>query len=611
MKMRLSFYLANLIILLAFGCASLKPDYSVLEQGEQGESETGLGASPFVLGGKFKYSDGNAMANAIDDNAADIAVFHLINGLIKCNGAGSCTVADDADILDEAEASATYEPILTGAKVLPDGVTATTQGADSIAEYIATGKYVHSMASFRGSNMAPDPNFYLAANGLGTWTTITDADYGPGVFGAYGEDAGTTGVLFEHAGKKYDYIRCPVKIPIQYGAIYNFNVSAKLSADYADAGDNGARVYLQAFDKDGVAGGAFGVQTGVSTLNSWLETSGVDTVTDTDAAYAILVIYIGDAGAAGTGSVQIDYVSVTKVDSYYSASTHGHTGYQTDLDLISQAEAEAGTAETERVLNALRLHQSVAGYLENQYGHGTYLAAQPSGNWIGKTAYVNGYTAGYDPMDLHTAMSYDGAYEVYVATAATWNATNLKLLRTIDGTAYFGSIVIPTTTSGDQTLSAGKIGLKTDEDAFVIHGGAAGEVQDEAVISLLQQIIVPFDPTNRYDNTTNHIVDIMKLGDSWPHGFTLTQWSATYVDGDPTTELDADLICDTTPDFNPAANATVMDAIDTTAGASGADSGFDSSTCANGAYMYIRINADPVDDPVTVHFEMEGFANED
>lgn len=175
-----------------------------------------------------------------------------------------------------------------------------------------------------------------------------------------------------------------------------------------------------------------------------------------------------------------------------------------------------------------------------------------------------------------------------------------------------GALALPTTTSGDQTLSAGQIGIKTDEDAIAVHGGAAGEVQDEALISLLNHVVIIFDPAWAYDQSaTYRTLPIMYLGDDTPHGITMTEWRLRYVSGDPTTELDADLMCDTTPDFNPAANATVMDALDTTAGASGADSGFDSATCANASNLYVRFGADPTDANVIVVLDIWYFSNED
>jgi hypothetical protein len=104
---------------------------------------------------------------------------------------------------------------------------------------------------------------------------------------------------------------------------------------------------------------------------------------------------------------------------------------------------------------------------------------------------------------------------------------------------------------------------------------------------------------------------LFTVKDNAPEGIAITEWLVTYVGGDPTTELDADIMCDTTPDYNPAANATVMDVIDTTAGTATADTGFDSPTCANGSKVYIRFGADPADANVVIHFELWYYAEAD
>jgi hypothetical protein len=172
---------------------------------------------------------------------------------------------------------------------------------------------------------------------------------------------------------------------------------------------------------------------------------------------------------------------------------------------------------------------------------------------------------------------------------------------------------MPVTTSGDQTLStAGQHGLKADEDMITIHGGASGEVQGEAGVSILYHTVVNFDPSWAYDQeSTYRVFPLFYLGDDFPHGITITEWKVSYVAGDPTTELDADIMCDTTPDFNPADNATVMDVIDTTTGASTADTGFDSATCANGSQVYIRFGADPTDANVMVSLNLWFYTEED
>lgn len=134
-------------------------------------------------------------------------------------------------------------------------------------------------------------------------------------------------------------------------------------------------------------------------------------------------------------------------------------------------------------------------------------------------------------------------------------------------------------------------------------GIAAAKLSSELTI---ETISYPFDPSYWYDQESNyHVIPLFKVEDRFPTTMTLDSWSVSYVGGDPTTELDADLVCDSTPDYNPAAGATVMDVIDTTAGSSSASSGFDSGTCANGNIVYIRLGSDPTDANVIVHFQME------
>jgi hypothetical protein len=159
--------------------------------------------------------------------------------------------------------------------------------------------------------------------------------------------------------------------------------------------------------------------------------------------------------------------------------------------------------------------------------------------------------------------------------------------------------------------AAGEIHLNTTDEQISVHSAADGEISGEASISLLRHWSAAVDPSGWYDQeATYRTIPIMFVGDDAPDGITITEWKAAYVGGNPTTELDADIICDTTPDFNPAAGATVMDVIDTTAGASTADTGFDSATCANGAQMYVRYGADPTDASVVVAIDI-WFKNEE
>lgn len=120
-----------------------------------------------------------------------------------------------------------------------------------------------------------------------------------------------------------------------------------------------------------------------------------------------------------------------------------------------------------------------------------------------------------------------------------------------------------------------------------------------------EHIAVTFDPSWAYDQeSTYRSLHLFDVGDDMKEGIRLHSWMANYIGGDPLTELDADLICDTTPDWNTAAGATVMDVLDTTAGASSATSGFDSATCAYGSKVYIHFGSDPTDANVMIALDI-------
>ena len=172
--------------------------------------------------------------------------------------------------------------------------------------------------------------------------------------------------------------------------------------------------------------------------------------------------------------------------------------------------------------------------------------------------------------------------------------------------ANFTTLRVPNDESSDATLSnLGEVHVRGDEDSFNLHFGTGGEIAGEATISGLEHIAVTFDPSWAYDQeSTYRSVPLFKVGDDAKNGITLVEWKVNYVGGDPTTELNMDLICDSTPDYNTAASATVMDVLDTTAGASSADSGFDSATCANGCNMYFHFGGDPTDDNVMITVDL-------
>ena len=197
--------------------------------------------------------------------------------------------------------------------------------------------------------------------------------------------------------------------------------------------------------------------------------------------------------------------------------------------------------------------------------------------------------------------------------------TDKALVNKADGAVWLGThdfggatLEIPNSAS-DLTLDVdGKIGLQDTDDQLCADWGAAGEVIAEACISAIRHLTAVFDPAGWWDQeSTYRVVPLMTIGDDAPEGITIVEWEIDYVGGDPTTEFAGDLICDTTADYNRAAGATVMDVLDTTAGASAADSGFDSATCANAAKMYIDMDSDPTDANVMMIVDIYFYNEED
>lgn len=186
-----------------------------------------------------------------------------------------------------------------------------------------------------------------------------------------------------------------------------------------------------------------------------------------------------------------------------------------------------------------------------------------------------------------------------IATAGTYD---------FSGTNF----ILPTGTVDFALGSAGEVHVNQTDDQVSFHMGATGEVVGEGSLSLIRHFAVTFDPTGWYDQeTTYRVLPLMNIGDDAPEGISITEWRVEYVGGDPTTELDCDLMYDTDPDFNPADNATVMDVLDTINGSSAADTGFDGTTAPNGSNLYMRIGADPTDANEAVTFDLWFYQNED
>lgn len=239
-----------------------------------------------------------------------------------------------------------------------------------------------------------------------------------------------------------------------------------------------------------------------------------------------------------------------------------------------------------------------------------------------------------DALSIGATITRDAEWDTEGEVQTAWGIVNILLETEIDASSELLAIMDDETGTGllafatspnfttdigfansaddDVLAAAGDSALNTLDEQLSFHSAADGEISGEASISLLRHIVVTFDPSGYYDQeTTYRTLPIMEIGDDSPEGITITEWRMRYSKGDPTTEIDCDLMCDTTPDYNPAAGATVMDVLDTTTGASSADTGFDSATCANGAYMYLRFGADPTDANVVTTFNLWFYNEED
>jgi len=187
---------------------------------------------------------------------------------------------------------------------------------------------------------------------------------------------------------------------------------------------------------------------------------------------------------------------------------------------------------------------------------------------IGTAGYVlavNGTTNGYLWLDI------DGTYVKLVETSAVdFGGASLKL---------------PTATSGDVTVTEGQIKQKSHEDGFALHGGSAGEIQDEYFMSGLTPVAVHLDPGMEYDRSTD--TRLFSLGDAEPNGIKIVEWSMDFG-MDPDVEADVDLCY---ADDWAQTNETVLDALDTTNGTSSDDAV--ALSVPAGKYLYLRWNDDP------------------
>ena len=166
-------------------------------------------------------------------------------------------------------------------------------------------------------------------------------------------------------------------------------------------------------------------------------------------------------------------------------------------------------------------------------------------------------------------------------------------------------------TAGDVTVtSTHNIEVDTVENQLVIDFGSGGDEGDgEAAFSPILKGSIAIDPGAWYDTDTQ--VFLTEIGDEAPNGIIIDEWKCS-CDVDPDVEINANLkYADA---WIGLANSAVIDAIDTTNGASSEDTDANingGAVVANGKVIYIEFDADPEGTCVQMIFTMWWHVEED
>jgi len=225
----------------------------------------------------------------------------------------------------------------------------------------------------------------------------------------------------------------------------------------------------------------------------------------------------------------------------------------------------------------------------------------------------NGNIEGNADVDF-TADADQSVYIIFVYESARWNAVNFTSGYSNPTSLTQSSIELPNTSSGDQALTAeGQVGLKSDEDLFIFHGGSSGEIQGEGAKSLLEHKTWSFDPDAVCDLTTDRIF-LMTVGDDAPHGIRIVEWKLSF-DVDPTTEFGAgETLLKRATAFIGVGSTATIDDLATTAGVSSEDTAANingDAAVANGQVIYIDFPTAYTEALHQVIFEMWYYAEED
>ena len=304
--------------------------------------------------------------------------------------------------------------------------------------------------------------------------------------------------------------------------------------------------------------------------------------------------------------------------------TYTQVGAEPNLETMSQAEAEAGVATTDRIVTAQRLAQAIA-YLApgglDEVIYSTDCSGITNGFCIdtndgllyywdnGAVAEVgvggSGDTIGWAYTPLSAAPSSPITGKVYLADNDSWDpltytgSTDYFVMRTgaagwvglfdVNGNFLINSIQLPGSATADGSLSSlGQVHVDDTESALAIHMGVNGEIAGETQISAILLFSITFDPAAVCAGTFDGLA-LFRIGDEAPNGIIVDEWRLVFVDSDPTTEADIDLRY---ADSHPGrANSNVVDVLDTTAGASSEDTDSNingGGSIPNGKEVYLQ-----------------------
>lgn len=158
---------------------------------------------------------------------------------------------------------------------------------------------------------------------------------------------------------------------------------------------------------------------------------------------------------------------------------------------------------------------------------------------------------------------------------------------TITNATLVTGVIIPNGTADVALGTAGGMHLNTTDEQLSFHSAADGEISGEVSLPLIQTKSWSFDPKAVCDGAVDRLF-LMWIQDDAPEGIIIDEWKISF-EADPTTEVDLDLkYADA---MIGVAGATLVDALDTTAGTATEDTDANingGSAIPNGKVLYLE-----------------------